>query len=101
MRESDKRRFRSRLSALYPLLGDEQLSELIPKGEALIVSKLKSRDELISGRDPMFFTHRDTSFVKGGGEELLPSVYSLRIAPQALCKLVLVAPGLEKQVPNC
>ena len=66
------------------------------------MSKLKSKgDSIISrGRDPIFFTHQESSpkaGVKGSDEELIPTIYSMRVAPQALCRVVKVYPGLEKQ----
>lgn len=96
MRDSDKRKFKARIAAQFPNIGSAQLEELIPKDFPLIVTKLENRQELISrGRDPLFFTN---SVVPGEPGELVPTIYALRIAPQAFCRVVMVYPGLEKNV---
>jgi len=105
MRDSDKRKFKERVAKMYPAMGTEQLNQLLPKEAPVTVGKLHPKDELISrGRDPIFFSHRESRVVEGKGkspssdDELIPSCYALHAAPQALCRVVVVYPGLEKQV---
>lgn len=104
MRDSDKRKFKERIAKMYPSMGTLQLNELLPKEAPVTVSKLQPKDELISrGRDPIFFSHRDSRPAEEKGsktaaDELIPTCYALHAAPQALCRVVLVYPGLEKQV---
>ncbi len=100
MRDSDKKRFRASLASKYPALGEQQLELLVPKAAPLVVTKLSPRDELITrGRDPLFFSHR-ASAAAGDPDPgaLMPTCYALHLAPQALCRAVVVYPGLEKQV---
>ena len=80
---------RERLAADYPLLGTDQLSELVPgKGTPIVINKLAPRDELISrGKDPLFFTHRESAVgSKEAADALLPTVYALYVAPQVTLK---------------
>ena len=98
MRDSDKRKFRTSLSASYPELGTEQLDTLIPKNCPIVIAKLHPKDEMISrDTDPLFFTDR-SSPLSIKRDEYIPTCYALRSAPQALCRVVIVDPGLEKQI---
>lgn len=73
------------------------MDELVPKDIPILVTKLLPKDEMISrGIDPIFFTDRASSTDKR--DEFIPTVYALHSAPQALCRIVVVYSGLEKQI---
>ena len=97
VRSSDAKRFRTRLQIQFELLSDEQLEEIWPPGEPLILQKTAEKTCVYFAVDcPVFYTTPGPKELKDKEPYLTPTLYLLHVAPQ-IVQSVVVYPGLLKK----
>lgn len=104
LKASESKKLRRRVQLEFPATSDEQLDELWPSSEQVMVQRLADKTMIYSicGRPTFYTVHRRAcggNPAEKGPDRLRPSVYALHVVPGML-PAVEVYPGLQQKLAS-